>query len=366
MKQKYFFLVLLFFTCSSVMAQSIFDNPITGSDPGTINPYITGQNVNSNITVSGIGHGTGAIGQTGNDRYNLRSWNTNAIDLTAYFEFTLTPNSGKNINFISFVYTGQASNNQINGFAFRSSIDGFTADIGTVTEAGATVDLSASTYQNISSAITFRFYAWGASSANSTYSINDFTFNGITGVLPITVEYFNGTRNNGLNVLDWKVNCTSAAKVLLSIERSADGNNFTSINNINADAVRCLQPFDFTDNNPLPGYNYYRLKMADAERKITYSNKVVLLNKESGFEITGLFPSVVNSNTSLNITAAQNIQLGIVVTDLTGRVVQKNNYNLVAGYNKVAMNLSGLAPGSYQVTGYTDNEKAKTIRFIKQ
>ena len=52
-------------------AQSIFTNPITGTQPSTANPYTTGQTVNSGITVSGIGRGSGVATNAGNDRYNL-------------------------------------------------------------------------------------------------------------------------------------------------------------------------------------------------------------------------------------------------------------------------------------------------------
>ena len=35
-------------------AQVVFENPITGANPNTSNPYIIGQSFNSNVSVSGI------------------------------------------------------------------------------------------------------------------------------------------------------------------------------------------------------------------------------------------------------------------------------------------------------------------------
>jgi hypothetical protein len=356
----------LAFAFGTSIAQSIFDNPITGTNPNTANPYTAGQTVSSDITVSGIGRGAGITGNNGNNRYNASSWNTAALDPTAYFEFTITPNPSKAINFISFVYSSQANNVTIANFAFRSSLDGFTTDIGTPTSTGTTISLSAGAYQGITSAITFRFYAWGADLTNRTFSIDDFTFNGVTNVLPISLEYFNAVKQNSSSALSWKVSCTSSSTSTLTIERSADGSNFKTIHSIVADGLRCLQPFSYTDNSLLPGYNYYRLKMVDENGRTTYSNRMVVLNKATGFDIINLAPTVVNSSGILNVTAAQKMAITVVVSDINGRQVQKNTYNLIAGSNLLRLNLANLAAGSYQITTYTADDEVKTVRFVKQ
>lgn len=173
-------LFVSFLLVSAIGFSQLWTNPITGTNPNTANPYTTGQSFDSNVSVSGIGRGPGATGTNANDRYNANSWNTGAIDLTAYFEFTLTPNASCSINFTNFIYTGQASGTGATSFAFRSSVDGFTANIGTPNAGGTTIDLSAPAFQGVSGAITFRLYAWGASAAGGTFSVNDFTFNGST------------------------------------------------------------------------------------------------------------------------------------------------------------------------------------------
>ncbi len=166
-----------FFISFEALGQSIFTNPITGTSPGLTSPYTTGQIVDGNITVSGISRGSGISGNAGNDRYNASGWSTGAINMNDYFEFTITPNAGFKINFSDFTYTSQVST-PAPSHAFRSSIDGYTSNIGTPTTTGATINLSAGTYQNITTAITFRFYTFNIAAASTTFSINDFTFNG--------------------------------------------------------------------------------------------------------------------------------------------------------------------------------------------
>jgi hypothetical protein len=177
---KLFFSIAIILISFQGISQSIWTNPITGSDPGLSNPYTTGNVIDPNISVNGIGRGSGVNGNSGVDRYNSNGWNTASVDLTAYFEWTLTPNPGCEIDFTSFVYVSTASGTGPTSFAFRSSLDGYSSNIGTPITGGTSISLSGASYQNISSSITFRFYGWGASSSAGTFSINNFTFNGST------------------------------------------------------------------------------------------------------------------------------------------------------------------------------------------
>ncbi|WP_366186099.1 hypothetical protein [Flavobacterium ovatum] len=167
--------------------QSIFKNSINDTNPSLTNPYINGQTFDQNLNVSGIGRGTGINGNTGGNRYNARDWNTSNLDTNDYFEFSITPQSGYKLNLTTLEYKAQisATAGPIN-FAFRSSVDGFTNNISTPTilNSGSEttpqpIDLSSSEFQNINLNITFRFYAWGGSNTTGTFSINEFSFNGI-------------------------------------------------------------------------------------------------------------------------------------------------------------------------------------------
>jgi hypothetical protein len=175
--KKLFSLIILFPFLS--LGQSIFSNPITDINPNTSNPYKAGQIVDPNISASGISRGQGILGKNAKNRYDATGWNTVDLEPTDYFEFTITPNSGKKIDFKSFVYKGQVSINGPKYFAFRSSVDGFRSNIGIVSAAGRTVLLSSSVFQNITGAISFRIYGWAAKTGTGTFSINSFAFNGI-------------------------------------------------------------------------------------------------------------------------------------------------------------------------------------------
>lgn len=169
----------------ALQADSIFANPIEGTNPNTSDPYTTGQTFDPNITVSGIGRGSGIVGTNANNRYNANSWDTVAIDLDSYFEWTLTPNSGFDIDFTSLTGNWQRSSSGPNAYALRTSLDSFGADLlsGSITGSGSPVsfslDLSDPSLSAIGSAITFRLYGWGGTTSGGTFSINDFIFDGL-------------------------------------------------------------------------------------------------------------------------------------------------------------------------------------------
>jgi hypothetical protein len=183
--------------------------------------------------------------------------------------------------------------------------------------------------------------------------------------VPITLEYFKGSRQGNVHLTEWKVTCTST-QVTFEIERSGDARTFTSITSLTATQARCLQAFNFTDASPLSGINYYRLKMIDVDGKVSYSSTISMLNKESKFDIISVVPTLVQSNAYVNITATASSRMDIVVTDISGRQVQKQSITLVPGSNQVTMNVGKLSPGIYQVSGYTSDGISKTVRFVKQ
>ena len=220
---------------------------------------------------------------------------------------------------------------------------------------------------------------YGVSSTTGGFAAGSITLNGVnvfspfslasidgSNPLPINLNYLNGVKQGSANYLNWKVTCTNNPSVKMVLERSVETKNFSEINSITASALSCQQPFEYTDNYPAKGLNYYRLKMIDANGKTTYSSIIAILNKESGFEMVNLMPNIVTTNAILNVTAAQKTKMDVLITDVTGRQVQKIAYNLIAGSNQFTIDLSKLGTGMYQITGYTADGVSKAIRFVKQ
>lgn len=354
---------------SGTVAQSIFENPITGTNPNTANPYTAGQIVNAGITVSGIGRGTGITGSNTNNRYNATGWNSASFDANDYFEFILTPGSGAVISFISAGFTLQNSaSGPLTNWVLRSSKDGFSSDIGSLSSSSTgvlnSVDLSSPVFQSINAVITFRIYAWGASSGTGTFSVNDFVFKGITGLLPVKIEYFKAAKENNANSIQWKAGCSSPSGASFSLQRSGDGMNFNTIHFSAVSALQCRQPFFFTDKNPLPGKNYYRLLMTEDSTPAVLSN--VILLQDNSIRVLRLLPSTVADMADLNITITQKSRVQIVITDIAGRKLQIKNAVLTAGNNSISMDFTAFHSGVYLLTVFTAEGILSTLRFVKQ
>ncbi|MEQ1553697.1 MAG: GEVED domain-containing protein [Ferruginibacter sp.] len=195
-------------------------------------------------------------------------------------------------------------------------------------------------------------------------SFSTFFIHGGSTVLPVGIEYFAGSKQAATNVLDWKVTCNSALSLTLSLERSANGKNFTEIQNQTATATRCLQAFNAIDAAPLAGINYYRLKVTE-NGVVRYSTIVALLNKASGFELISLAPNPVKNTATLSLTSAKAGKVDVVITDLVGKVVTKQTVVIIAGNNPIPMNFATLGAGTYSITVKNAEGEVKTTRFVK-
>ncbi len=184
-------------------------------------------------------------------------------------------------------------------------------------------------------------------------------------LLPVTLNYFRGSKKNQSNILHWKITCDNSDNLTIQVEKSTDNKNFYALKNIAAGGLRCQQPFEYYDAVTVPGIIYYRLKITNAQGKTSFSEAIAFENKDIGFTMAGPFPSAVNNEAVLQITALQSTKMNIVIRDITGKTIKRINCNLLEGGNRIVVNATSFAAGIYYITGYTAYGKTGTVRFIK-
>lgn len=168
----------------------------------------------------------------------------------------------------------------------------------------------------------------GTFTASSTISFSEqiVTLGSVDASNPLPVELisFVGENQNGFNKLDWKT-ASELNNDYFELERSATGETFSTITRVSGrGTVNELSSYNFLDEEPMVGNNYYRLKQVDFDGKFEYSHIILVKNEGAGgvFNIS-VFPNPLSKGTLLNIRSIKDNELDakVSVRDLTGRVL---------------------------------------------
>ncbi|MBS1513086.1 MAG: T9SS type A sorting domain-containing protein [Bacteroidetes bacterium] len=191
---------------------------------------------------------------------------------------------------------------------------------------------------------------------------------GIVGILPIRYEYFTGIKNGNVHILNWKVSAESNVNGTLVLQQSADARHFTDIYSVKATATQLLQPFSYSNTKILNGINYYRLKMIDENGFITYTSIVALTSAATGLDVINITPnpSSITGVTLFNITAAEPAKMQVVITDITGRLINVQQVSIISGYNAIPLQTKILLPGTYLVYGITTLGRTRVQQLVIQ
>ena len=210
---------------------------------------------------------------------------------------------------------------------------------------------------------SLRFLTSDPSGSDNGIAIDNFVLNGIV-VLPISLKSFTATP------LDRSAALLSFATALeqnndyFSIERSTDGLRFSEIGRVQG-AGNSLQTreYSYTDNTPLRGINYYRLKQVDYDGKYTFS-PVVSLNFDGTDRGNGvrLSPQPVKDQLSVTLEQAFQQDARWELYDLSGRLLQAGT--LAAEANSFSIQAATLTDGAY-VLRITGDQQVITRKFEK-
>jgi len=173
----------------------------------------------------------------------------------------------------------------------------------------------------------------------------------INSVLPLELISFTGTATDNANKIQW----TTANEINSSyfeLLRSSSTTNFNSIVRINnLGNIGTRETYNYLDKMPIPGRNFYRLKIVDADGSISYSS-IISITTGKGNQQLAVYPNPV-TNGVLNLQLPNTAVLEIF--NSMGVLVHSNS--LKAGMHQLA--ISHLAKGIYFIRA--NNEKLKII-----
>jgi len=227
-------LSILFFTTLSASAQLVSYSLTANGTPSGVDANITATSFTSN------GVGTLTFGSNG---AFANTWTTGGIDLTDYFEITLSPNAGYEINITAINFGERRSKTGIRDYQVRWSVDDFASSttIATVNVPDNDGERSGNiTGLDIDVAdgetIKIRWYGYSAEATAGTWRINDGTLNiagtatpaVVAGTPGITLTSVSGNTNEDGTTATFTavLNSQPASNVVLNIS-SANTNEVT-------------------------------------------------------------------------------------------------------------------------------------------
>ena len=184
-------------------------------------------------------------------------------------------------------------------------------------------------------------------------------------LLPVELHSFNATaKYNNSVVLDWQTGKELDFKGF-EIERSKDGLNWHYLTFVDAwKNIESDNDYVYTDQDPIPGKSYYRLKLLSQDGNFRYSDvrSVVINDLHSGLK---LLPNPVKHVTTLRFTHDATETAMIHVIDINGKRMFTRPVMIQSGKNEILLDKLNLTPGIYVMQVVT-TERTMNTKMIVQ
>lgn len=293
--------------------------------------------------------------------------NINGVPTSGFSGIEISSGATLNIN-VSFTSAATITNN---GTITIASPATFTNDGSVINNSGGTITINSSASFTNNNAVTNNS---GATITNNGIISNDgsstfnnsgtFTQNG-TGTFPITLSDFTGKRVGSTIELRW-VTESETDNAYMEVERSRDGIKFGKIGEKKAYGdgnSKVQQTYAFTDYEPLPGINYYRLHQFDKDGKDEYHKiESVIFSDSKGGGIQ-VFPTIVANELNIVWDKETRTDGEVFISNATGQLLLRQAIG--AGTQQHNIELPALPAGTYFVTIQNDRT-VQTARFVKQ
>jgi hypothetical protein len=211
------------------------------------------------------------------------------------------------------------------------------------------------------------FGIFGNSAPSASVILDNFSYNVTLPnlvVLPVSLTSFTARKSNSQIQLAWST-ASESNNSHFEIERSVNGTDFVKIGERKgAGNSSSILKYSFLDNNPANGTNYYRLKQVDFDGKFEYSDiEAASLDSDVALALKYLASQDANQ-VKFEINTQKNASGSLIIYDLSGRRVAKQDLLLKEGSNPVSLSMLNLNSGVYFAACQVDG-KVVTQKFVK-
>ncbi len=176
-------------------------------------------------------------------------------------------------------------------------------------------------------------------------------------VLPLNKIDWQLTAANKTSVIVWDIeNDTQVEQYIL--ERSVNGLNFSAIGTIGSKRTNGSASYNFTDGNPNSGWNYYRIRIREANGNSTFTSIKKLQFANNAIVKLSPVPAINQLNIQLGEDPLPGSSLQIITAD--GKIMYQTN----TVKRNMQLNVQSFVSGTYLLR-YFNNGTVQTYKFVK-
>ncbi|MCF8244041.1 MAG: T9SS type A sorting domain-containing protein [Saprospiraceae bacterium] len=195
--------------------------------------------------------------------------------------------------------------------------------------------------------------------SGSNIGVDDFSVSGTP--LPVELTLFNASIQVYSNELSWQT-ASELNNSHFSIEKSTNGMNYREIGIVQGHGTSLeTNEYNFIDESPAKGTNYYRLKQVDFDGNFEYSKIVSVFFGETKGHVQ-LFPTIASNEVQLHFPSPTDDEGTIQIFDYNGKLVKMLGFE--PEMEEMTIPTDDLARGTYLLK-VNSSKVYETLRFIR-
>lgn len=194
----------------------------------------------------------------------------------------------------------------------------------------------------------------GPLTSQATIDVNIF------GALPVLMSSYSVSKTGSTAIMKWSTTSEINASEFV-MERSQDGINFSAINRMAA--LGSGYNYSLVDPSPLPGWNYYRLRLTDKDGSSMFFAVKSLNFDRKDLQLFTIYPNPVEGRL-LNIRLNAEGDCNIFLYDEAGKMIMNRILGGMSSSYLISLP-ENLAPGIYIVKMVNGNEVATEKILIR-
>jgi hypothetical protein len=172
--------------------------------------------------------------------------------------------------------------------------------------------------------------------------------------------------SRGINV-KWSSK-TEYNNFYFEVERSANGVSFTKAGRVEGGGTSTIRlDYNFLDEKPAPGINYYRLRQYDFKGICIYSVVISVNYSKLVSDIISIYPNPAKTEFNLDLSAIPHQTIQVNIYDVRSLKLKSFTYDFSKS-EVINQDVSNLISGIYtiEIVGLKDKVVLKRLKFIKE